>query len=199
MRDPARFDMLVLLCAAIVSASVMREALDRLRRRFGPPAAAAFSALVLGLLLLEYDPLPYPTCSAAAPAPIRLLGSMPDTRAVIDVPLTADPRYMYDQTIHHRPILIGYISRAPSTAFAYVDNNAFLSTISGSEHSGFAGPDAPPDLDASIRALKRDGVGYVVIHKDRCDAATVAGMKTLFSRCRFTKLSEDRDAVLYRM
>lgn len=67
-------------------------------------------AILVGWMLLEFWPAPLPITPLDIPEPIRYLQSQSDKAGVIDT--VSDPYWMlYFQTVHEKPLGLGYISR----------------------------------------------------------------------------------------
>ncbi len=113
-RTPGRFSFTVALAAAVlvgIGASV-------LWRGRGRVLALALAAL----LILDYQSFaPFPSISAAIPAPILALRDRTDIRAVMDMPwgnLLAAKHGMYLQTGHEKPLIAGQVTRRTPVSIA---------------------------------------------------------------------------------
>lgn len=105
---PVRMMSMVILGAAILSAA----AFDRLWK-----GGRALSLLWVVLLVLEYWPRPLPVTRLTVPPYVKALGSLPAGAGVIDT--VSSPTWMlYYQTVHQKPLGLGYISRVPQSVRA---------------------------------------------------------------------------------
>lgn len=116
-RVPARFDIMVALCIAVLIAF----ALWRLRARW--QHADRWTALVAVMLCLEYLRLPYPIAPVSVPSVYEEVARDPRDVAVLDVPLgwrtgwgdtgrTFDGQQLY-QIVHGKRLVGGFASRVP--------------------------------------------------------------------------------------
>jgi hypothetical protein len=167
LRSPARFEILVLLCLAVLSAYGMAAVLDRIgsaKRRVEVTAA------VVMLLMTEFASAPR---IAPVPAPSKVdayLARKPAS-VIVELPLISDKGmwgsldwlYMYQGLPHFRKMLNGYSGYAPASFYQMRELM-----------SGF------PD-DRSIAFLRRLQVDYVVI---RTGLYGVTEAATLLERVR---------------
>ena len=85
---------------------------------------------------------------------------------MLDVPLYLGPMdtmYMYDQTVHGRPIAAGYVSIPPPGHRRIAEEHPFFAWIADPRNK--EGIEEPVDLDPAP-ALRRLGFGDVALHKD---------------------------------
>ncbi len=102
-RSVSRFDVMVMLALGLL-ASRGTAALMARRVWLGPLMAA--------LVLFEFWPAPYPLSPPDTPAWYHTLAQMPGQGAVLNLPMNWDrPGYLLYQTVHSRPLTVGYISR----------------------------------------------------------------------------------------
>jgi hypothetical protein len=160
LRSPARFEILVLLCLAVLSAYGMTSLLDRIgsaKRRVGVTVA------VVMLLMTEFASGPR---IAPVPAPSKVdayLARKPPA-VIVELPLLSDKGmwgsldwlYMYQGLPHFHKMLNGYSGYAPAS---FYQTRELM--------SGF------PD-DRSIAFLRRRRVDYVVIRTGKYESADAA-------------------------
>lgn len=104
-RTVARYDLVVMLCLGVVAGG----GLYTLLRTHPRPWLAA---LLLGLILFEFAPFPYPVSQPDTPAWYQTLTEDKRQGAVLNLPMTWDrPNYLLFQTVHAKPLTAGYISR----------------------------------------------------------------------------------------
>jgi hypothetical protein len=106
---PIRMMVMVTLAAAVLTAIVLaRLDLSRWRDR-----------LLLGCfcvaLVIEMWPAALPRTSATHPPYVDALKALPTTGSVFDGAAPDQNRQLYYQTIHEHPIVLGYVSRLPTS------------------------------------------------------------------------------------
>ena len=148
LRAPARFDILVVLCLALLSAYGTAELLNRIGSRV---RRRALACAIVGLLIVEYASSP----ALSAPPPSRVDQYLAQKPAVVIVELpvpsendvfgSLDWLYMFHGVPHFHKMLNGYSGYGPPS---YYQMRAIM--------SGF------PD-DRSIGFLRGRGVEYIVI------------------------------------
>jgi len=138
-RTPGRFNFttgLMLAILASIGASALLARISRSRRA----PRLALSALAFVAILLDYQLfLPFPTTPAALPRYFTDLAARSDVRAVLDVPVIAAQKdAMFQQTVHHKPLIAGYVTRGTTLDSAVVNvlsdvalNRAFSATDQG--------------------------------------------------------------------
>ncbi|MBN1826607.1 MAG: hypothetical protein JW958_10085 [Candidatus Eisenbacteria bacterium] len=159
LRVPNRFLIpYSLLAAPLVAAGFTRLWADR--------RARAAAAMLAALLLFEYFPAPLSTAPIGRPDYRALLAARRGAGAVLDVPLflgSMDTMYMYDQTVHGRPIAAGYVSIPPPNLRWIAGEHPFFAWVA--DPFGKEEADEPEGIDPTA-ALRRLGFGDVVLHKD---------------------------------
>jgi len=163
MRQPDRYNMFLALPVAVLAAYGL-AALFTSRRR---PAAwtrtlasGALAALVLG----EYLAAPVPMQNLAPLSPFfTQLAHEPGEFALVQLPF--DPQaaktYMFEQTVHGRPLLEGKISRLPADAYQYIDGIPLLRILRkrGEMAPRLAG------VTRELATLAHDHVRYLIVRK----------------------------------
>lgn len=168
-RSPSRLAIFLMLALAIIvgygCAALVRE-----RRRF------RWAILLIGaLIFIEFLIIPMRLDSRAVMISSYYDQMSEDDQelAVLDIPIdlygaqgpAAD--YMLYQTLHHHPIVGGYISRTPTSALAIFDY-PFIHQL----RSRLYNDQAPYNFTAAMMATaKQDlnalGVYYIILHKDK--------------------------------
>ena len=152
LRAPARAYAFCLLFLGVLAAHGLAAITATLR----DTTRRAIAALVCALVLLEYKvaPLPLVRYHNESPSLYVLLARLPHG-IVAEFPMPRpghppghDPRFAYMSTFHWMPLLNGYSGFYPPS---YLHRLARLSRF----------PDA-----ASVAALKRENVRYVIVHDD---------------------------------
>lgn len=160
-RTPARFNITAGLALGVLAALGLTALLRHVKPQNWQRRVNI--ALVIGaFIVFEYQMFfPFPGMSAALPAYFDQLAARSDIRAVLDVPLddtSAQKLAMYQQTIHHKALIAGYVSR--HTSVDPVKLAALESAAFGA--AAFAGRD---DRGAAARTLlKQQGVDVLIYH-----------------------------------
>jgi hypothetical protein len=137
-----------------------------LRQRFAGWKSTLIVGLLAGLILVDYAPIPFPMTPTTVPAWYRELAHVPDQFAVLDLPLNdrrTDKWYMYYQTTHGKPLVVGHVSRMPREAFNFMDEIPVWGTLL--RRPDDLTPDEVPDISHQLHILNDAGVRYIVIHK----------------------------------
>ncbi len=155
--------------------------------------------LIIGIILIEYAPLPFPTTALETPAWYAQLSPEAEPYAILDLP-TEDRRwdkwYMAYQMNHGIPIANGHISRMPAEAFDFFNSVPFLRHVEeqnfgekpyfGVEHG---------DVARQLRLLADAGIRYIIIHKDFTAEGYINEWRDQFSLPAFY---EDDRLIVYR-
>jgi hypothetical protein len=162
LRSPHRFVLVQILAWVMLMAYGLRSLRAWMAARGWPvrPLMVALGALMLfdlSLVPLHLEPTDVPDF-------YRKLGADPSIGAIIDLPMgrRESMKYMYYQTIHHRPIVEGHIARMPSDVYEYIEANPLLRAWQRDERFDCA----EYDMWAAVEALETDGFRYVVLHYD---------------------------------
>jgi hypothetical protein len=170
-RMPGRAMVMVYLAAAVLLAVGMTSVWTRRRGSM---------AVVGALVLLDFLPAPFPLYTPDRPAIYATLAALP-AGAVLDVPLgvrdgfgeigALDPRTLYYQTLHGKPMVGGFVARLPATLLPRLERSPFLSVLLRLS----AGEVVEPELlDASRSTanafLARFGIRYVVVNTTTASA-----------------------------
>ncbi|MGD8805131.1 MAG: hypothetical protein PVH65_04745 [Chloroflexota bacterium] len=141
--------------------------LDRLLAALGDNRIAR-AGLMLGLtvlLLFEFWNGPYPVISAGVNPFYERLAQEDGDFAVINLPIGRKPAkvYVYEQTIHNRPIVEGIIARTPDDAYDYINSNYLLSLWRRRQPLSCSSQSAE-EIQLALDQLVSDGFRYVIIH-----------------------------------
>jgi hypothetical protein len=120
---PVRMIVIVILCAALLSAAGLQSLFQVL-----PRGRWLIAGIGLGLLLgVELLPRPLPTTALTIPAYVARLRALPPGGGVLDT--VADTSIaLYYQTLHEKPLVNGYISRYPTSVFTAWQQNRWRSS-----------------------------------------------------------------------
>jgi uncharacterized RDD family membrane protein YckC len=187
---PTRAALPAMLCLAVLAAAGLAAVTHGWSRRWRVAGAGMAAAAVL----FEFLPAPYPLRDVRVPGFYHDLARRDDDFAVAEVPLLGDYAiYMRYQTVHHRPILAGLVSRRPPHALEFVRGNALLRDLQPQRTR--PGEKVMPSLPLTqggalhrdlreLRAtyapalaqLRDHRVGVVVVHTDRLRADDAAAL-----------------------
>jgi hypothetical protein len=179
-RAPSRAAVMVTLVIGLLAAlgaerltTVARVALAPFRwagglvtRRVG---RAALPLLAGSLMLAEYVTVPLPLYTPPTPAFFAALGQDPEPYGILELPITVhstnDHRRIYNQTIHHKGIAGGYLSRPIQDPYRQPDSPfaQFTELYTTQEI-------LEQDRDGAVRALLTlTDFRYLVAYKERRD------------------------------
>lgn len=106
---PVRMMVMVTLSAAVIAALVLARL--KLSSRRGQLMLGAFCLL----LFVEMWPGRLPLTPTSVPGYVQALKKLPATGGVFDNGAVTSPEALYNQTVHEKPIILGYISRTPQS------------------------------------------------------------------------------------
>jgi hypothetical protein len=116
------------------------------------------------LIVLEYQLFfPFPTTDARVPEYFQTLAERSDDRAVFDVPIDdplAQKQALWQQTVHHKPLVAGYVTRRTSV------DPAKLALLSALVMGDLIERDANLTPAQMRTILTAQGIGVVVYHRD---------------------------------
>ena len=160
LRCPTRWVMFVSLLLPIVTFSAAEAAWAS----HGPRRAhTALALLLLAGVLVEFWPRPYQLATAALVPPAYRLAARLPGRTLIPIPLAVADGYhhlgqgerdqLFFQTVHHKKMPIGYLSRVAPALFDSLRRQPVLGfLLSAQEHPDSLGtPPTPPQVAAFAR------------------------------------------------
>jgi len=166
-RSPDRFDMPLTLCLAALAGYGLNVLMGRwwLNWRM-PKRGAVLCAGALALILVEIAPIPYPQLKADVPAWFYKLGEDPGDYSILEMPPQNDFWHgayrMYFQTVHHKKIFGGYISREyPHPFLSSTPGFQELQTVDGLSDMFADGP------NEWYSAFEQYDTRYIVLYKSR--------------------------------
>lgn len=109
-RSVSRFDVMVMLCLAVLAAYGLNELL-RIVKGSGarPGVRTGLAVAAVGLVCFEFWPAPYPLSMPETNPFHYRLAQDPDDYAVLDLPMDWDrPAKMLYQTVHRKPLISAY-------------------------------------------------------------------------------------------
>ncbi len=115
---PVRMMVMVTLSAAVLSAMGFKLLFQQSR------GTRLLAALLLAVLLVEYLPQPIPSSRVVIPPYVYALAQLPNNGGILDT-VAEGTLLLYYQTIHEKPVALGYIARLPKSV-ADRDNGIYL-------------------------------------------------------------------------
>jgi len=171
-RVPYRFDIMIMLFAPILGCLfIKRQVLPRAPARLH----LAFGAALVALLTIEYMQMPYPmVCRRDVPKAYDYLAEAPDG-VLLEIPFglrdgfrtIGDERttQMYYQTIHHKRILGGLVSRPSKYLFGYFQKEPVVSDLLKMEEDPSWRPARYGPVEVA-KFLETFGIRYVLIYPE---------------------------------
>ncbi|MDM8532867.1 hypothetical protein QUF63_17020, partial [Anaerolineales bacterium HSG25] len=164
---PGRFVVMTSLCLAVLTAyglSVIQPHLSHLTRSsfFIPHSSFLLIAL---LIMLEYSAVPIPLSSTDLPDIYTELAQEHESYSILDIRWDAN-YLLHAQTVHHKPLIGGWLARLPAEQAAYLDepslDKAFLHLLLGPDDPTLTDPQA---IQSAIQtALDQRQVRYIIDH-----------------------------------
>jgi hypothetical protein len=71
---------------------------------------------IMPVMILEHWPSPLPLASRDYPAWVGVVRDFPGRDPILNAVDAGDSRLLYFQTIHHKPMALGYVARMPKSA-----------------------------------------------------------------------------------
>ena len=182
-RTPGRLAVLVMLALAVLAGYAL-PALGALRRRPLPRLprrvwAWGLAAAAAGLVAVEFLAIPYPMVPPGYNVPFyQTLAQDPATYGLLELPLRPMSDYEAYQTVHHKPIVDGYLSRQPPDPF--VDNTPVLRYLLAA--TPVDDPVAAVAASTGLTDLRRAGVRYAIVHWWAFTAADANAMRAKLAR-----------------
>ena len=170
MREPDRYGLFVALPMAMLAGHGLSWLTERrwLAGRRAAMAAVLVSAIVIG----EYLQVPVPTMHPLLSPYYDALSADEQAGTVLNLPLDAMQAkwYMFAQTTHERPIVLGNLSRLPADAYAYVQRDPWLAEIAAHDEM----PPWQTSITKALGRLRADGVTHLILHRNRVGADRIA-------------------------
>ena len=161
-RSVSRFDVVVMLCLAVLASIGVFWLLKRLSHLgAGSVMAICATATVVSIIAIEFLAIPYPlSFPETRPFHYRLAQEAGDF-AILDIPMDWDrPANLLYQTVHGKPLISGYTSRTNPQSPAW--RTPVLQTF---RYLGADINDAAPPAELAATVLNDLDVRYVVVHK----------------------------------
>jgi hypothetical protein len=190
LRKPDRLNIFLGLPMGILASLGVAALMRRPKRS---PRFVFMVVAIGGLILWEYNLIPYHTELPDTPSWYERLAQDPDHFAVLDLPMrpeTYDKEYMFYQTTHRKPLVEGHVSRLPQDASAFMDSVPFLREL---RRHNVMDP-ALVNVSHQLRMLAEADIRYIVLHKDFASAEQLVAWRDWLT---FDPLHEDEDLVVY--
>jgi hypothetical protein len=199
-RMPSRFAVVASLGVAILLAG----ALAALGRRY--PARRRAIAIAVGCALaFELAPVPRTLYSARIPSIYEIIAADPRPVRVLELPFGVrdglsshgdfSARYQYYQTLHHKRLIGGYLSRISRKRVGEVRSQPTLDALLIMSEGGTLEADHAGRIrDRAPTFLSRSNVGYVVIQEDHTPPHLAAFVKDAW---QLVEVARDGATVLY--
>ncbi len=191
MRYPERFVIFIALPLAVLAGYGLAGILDRnstLAR-----TSWLLPAILGALIFFEfYTPQSVLRDHAHPSALYAELSDQAGSFAVLNLPFDdlKTRSNMAEQTLHGRPLVQGNLSRIPTSAYSYIEENPWLSTLN---QTAEISPEWP-DVGHQLGLLAGDGIRYLILHKDKVGRSRIARwQRALIIEPRF----EDEQRILY--
>ena len=208
---PTRASLPGMLCLAVMAATGLVAVLNTLKARWRPFAVG----LAVIAILFEFIPAPYPMRDLRVPRFYRELARQPGRFAVAEVPLFGDYMvYMYYQTVHHKPILAGHVSRLPPHALDFVRGNALLRELQPERTAPAGAPvlyltradvlsQSLPELRAAygpaLKRAQKAGVNVIVAHSQMMTPADIRALQRVLHDALGLLPVQDGDGIIAYM
>lgn len=105
---PVRMMAMVTLAASVIAAAGFKMLLS------GPGWGRLAAVLLVAVLTIEYLPRPLPASTLSTPPYVAALAAQKDDKGVLDT-VANQTMVLYYQTVHQKPIALGYIARIPKS------------------------------------------------------------------------------------
>ncbi|MGC9358923.1 MAG: hypothetical protein ACP5G7_00935, partial [Anaerolineae bacterium] len=190
MREPDRYGLFVALPMAMLASYGLSwlTGCTWLGGAKGTLVTALVSIFVIG----EYLQVPVPTTHPLLSPYYDQLRDGVEAGAILNLPLdTMQAKwYMFAQTTHEHPIVLGNLSRLPADAYAYVQGDLWLAEIAAHDEM----PPWQNSITNALGRLRADGVTHLILHKNRVGADRIAHWRRYLA---MQPLYEDEFLVAY--
>lgn len=165
MRVPDRFNMFLALPVSVLAGFGAAGLFNSLRSRGAWLAPAAF-VLIVAIIVLEYLPIPVPLNDLGQYSSpyFEQLAEDVDDFAVLNVPSNPlrSKVFMFNQTIHGRPIVQGKIARIPDEQYSFIESVPFLSEMRVLVDT----PTDVKDVSRQLSNLGQENIRFIIINKN---------------------------------
>jgi hypothetical protein len=163
LRSPDRFNIVVPLSLALLAAWGFAAIGGAAPGRRWPRSQIVFAGVVTIVILFEYLSVPYPMLPLPEQSPfIAQIANDAEPYAVLDLPMGRNPSkvYLYWQTLHHKALVEGHVSRTPDRAYDFIEANPLLRALRSPGSSQLT-----DEQRASAKQQLADrGVRFLLVH-----------------------------------
>lgn len=180
-RVPSRWDVMVMLCVAVLSGFALQYLVNRLQvpgRILGKENVLC--VVVAALILFEFLSVPYTGATTAVPAFYQQLGTDPQDYAVFEVAPQSTAQIMYYQTIHHKQLVNGYVSHTPPESLRFIETEPVVSLLSNIQTTKPGATVNTTSLDPSV--LSGYNIKYVIVHRENLTQPQINLVQALFGK-----------------
>ncbi|MGZ4947086.1 MAG: hypothetical protein ACXV5N_11975 [Halobacteriota archaeon] len=180
-RVPSRWDVMVMLCVAVLSGFALQYLVNRSQapgRILGK--GNVLCVVVAGLILFEFLSVPYPGATTAVPAFYQQMGTDPQDYAVFEVAPQSTAQIMYYQTIHHKQLVNGYVSHTPPESLRFIETEPVVSLLSNIQTTKPGATVNTTSLDPSV--LSGYNIKYVIVHRENLTQPQINLVQALFGK-----------------
>lgn len=152
-RVPERFTVMVYLSLAILAGFGLKKIKKKFR--FLP-------YLSICLLLIEYSAIPYPLTKAEVLSFYFQMAKDKQDYAIVDIP--SNGQTLYFQTVHHKRLIGGYVSRYPKRGVEFLQTTPVIMTLK----ANIPTPTGKKKLeDIGQEIFQRYNIKYIITHTDQ--------------------------------
>jgi hypothetical protein len=206
IRRPHRLNNFLGIPVAMMAAWGFADIVQRINRRWQNGAGALLIALTIfflgGAILWENPIPPLPTTQTEIPQWYQELAEEEENFAILEIPFHNrgfDKLYMYYQTIHGKPILVGHVSRLPQDAFQFLDTVPFLEPLNSIYTWNVVEESwvdfEQRDVTRQLELLAANNVRYIVLNKPLIAEGFVERWRDWVT---FESYYEDDEVLVYR-
>jgi hypothetical protein len=126
--------------------------------------------------------VPYPVATTAVPAFYQKMGTDPQDYAVFEVPSSHGQiaHSMYYQTIHHKQLVNGYVSREPPESLQFIETEPVVRLLYHIQGTQPGKAVNTTGLDPSV--LARYNIRYVIVHREDLSQQQINFVQALFEK-----------------
>ncbi len=181
-RVTSRWDVMVMLCVSVLSGYGLQYLVSRSHSPGRVVRTENVLCLVVaGLILFEFLSVPYPTVTTAVPAFYQKMGTDPQDYAVLEVaPHESTEQMMYYQTISHKQLVNGYVSRTPPGSLEFIETEPVVRLLINIQEIKPGAAVNTTGLDPSV--LARYNIKYVIVHREDLTQQQINLVQALFDK-----------------
>jgi len=185
LRVTSRWDMLLMLCLALLAGYGIKYVLDKYDGQ-SASRRCIILLLVSCLVIFEFLSVPYPLSETKIPEFYEQLATDKGDYAILEIPSYL-PEILYYQTVHQKKLVGGYLGRAESKGYP-----PFINQLMSMSPTGLSGNNQ--DIltwNGSAAELDSLHIRYVVLHTELMDKDQLEFVRSLL------KVSIEKDPKRY--